>query len=69
MQFIISHWAKGTSARCGVIKTHHSEIQTPVFIKTTLNGEQTFGEIGLVGVIIIGHTNLHSINPSSIMWH
>ncbi len=29
MQFIISHWEEGTSARCGVIKTHHSEIQTP----------------------------------------
>ena len=38
MQFIISHWGKGTSARCGVIKTHHSEIQTPVFMPIGTQG-------------------------------
>ena len=38
MQFIISHWGKGTSARCGVIKTHHSEIQTPVFMPIGTHG-------------------------------
>ena len=38
MQFIISHWEEGTSARCGVIKTHHSEIQTPVFMPIGTQG-------------------------------
>ena len=38
MQFIISHWEKSNSARCGVIKTHHGEIQTPVFMPIGTQG-------------------------------
>ena len=38
MNFAISFQEKGSSARCGILKTHHSEIQTPVFMPIGTQG-------------------------------
>ncbi|MEA1882046.1 MAG: tRNA guanosine(34) transglycosylase Tgt [Candidatus Marinimicrobia bacterium] len=38
MQFTISHNDAATSARRGILKTHHSEIQTPVFMPIGTQG-------------------------------
>ena len=38
MNFSITFQEKGSSARCGILKTHHSEIQTPVFMPIGTQG-------------------------------
>ena len=38
MNFSITFQEKGSSARCGILKTYHSEIQTPVFMPIGTQG-------------------------------
>ena len=38
MNFSITFQEKGSSARCGILKTHHSEIQTPVYMPIGTQG-------------------------------
>ena len=39
MQFIIVHEDKTSKARCGVIKTAHGDIETPIFMPVTKKKE------------------------------
>ena len=39
MQFVIVHKDKTSNARCGVIKTAHGDIETPIFMPVTKKKE------------------------------
>ena len=53
MSFKILHRDKSTKARCGVLKTAHGDVKTPVFMPVgtqatvkTLSNEDPLSEIG-----------------------
>ena len=60
MKYSIIHSDKNTSARFGVIKTEHGNIQTPVFMPVgTIGAVKTFSPHELEGLgsdIILGNT-------------
>ena len=66
MKYSIIHSDKNTSARSGVIKTEHGNIQTPVFMPVgTVGAVKTFSPHELEGLgsdIILGNTSYENNN-------
>ena len=73
MQFTIVHSDRGTSARCGILKTNHSEIQTPVFMPIGTQGAvKTIDSEVLTKLdaqIILGNTYHLYIRPGHELIH
>ena len=69
MKYSIIHSDKNTSARAGVIKTEHGNIQTPVFMPVgTLGAVKTFSPHELEGLgadIILGNTYHLYLRPGT----